>query len=72
MQIHIRPSANLVAIDDASIQNIDCSSIPANVQLVFWDGGKPGGANGGSQAQPSGEILYNDRIAVREPFTCVS
>lgn len=49
---------NLVCIDDALIRNVDCSSIPKNIYLVFWYG-------------THGEILYNhdDRLPVREPFT---
>jgi hypothetical protein len=63
MDFWIRPSSGVVAIDDASISGIDCSSIPSNVQTVFWYGAKQSGD------PSSGEILYNDRVAVREPFT---
>jgi hypothetical protein len=55
----ICPWDNQVCIDDASIKGIDCSSIPANVYLIWWNG-------------EDGEILYNDRPGIREPFTDVS
>jgi hypothetical protein len=58
VQFWIRPASNSVAIDDASINGIDCSSIPPNVQLVTWDSDKQ-----------KGQLVYNDRVAVREPFT---
>jgi hypothetical protein len=60
VQFWIRPSSNAVAIDDAAITGVDCSSIPTNVQLVHWYG---------ASQTPSGEVLYNDRVAIREPFT---
>jgi hypothetical protein len=46
-----------VCIDDALLYNIDCSSVPANIDLIFWYG-------------QNGEILYQvgDRPRIREPF----
>jgi hypothetical protein len=70
MQIWIRPSLSAVAVDDASITGIDCSSIPANVEMVWWNSAQGTQSGGGPQGTPpSGEILYNDRIAIRETFT---
>lgn len=53
----IQPHQALVCIDDALLQDIDCSSVADNIYLVFWYGEK-------------GEILYthDDRPAIREPF----
>jgi len=43
-----------VAVGDAVLTGIDVSSLPSNIQLMWWYGDK-------------GEILYNDRLPVREP-----
>jgi hypothetical protein len=63
MQIWIYPADGTVAVDDMHVQGIDCSSIPTNVALVMWYGNDPAGHPKG------GEILYNDRWSIREPFT---
>jgi hypothetical protein len=76
VQFWIKPSSNLVAVDDASISGIDCSSIPTNVEMVWWNGGQGAqsgsGQDGGDSqgSSPSGEILYNDRVAIRSWLTC--
>jgi hypothetical protein len=54
----ICPWDNEVTIDDAPMHGIDCSAIPKNVYLIWW---YPHSGNG--------EILFNDRLQVREPFT---
>jgi hypothetical protein len=52
----ICPWDNQVTVDDASVMGIDCSAIPKNVNLIWWYGSE-------------GEILYKDRLGIREPFT---
>jgi len=52
----ICPWDNQVVIDDASVCGIDCSAIPKNINIIWWHG-------------DHGEILYKDRLAIRERFT---
>jgi hypothetical protein len=54
----ICPWDNEVTIDDAPMFGIDCSEIPKNVYLIWW-----------YPHSSQGEILYKDRLGVREPFT---
>jgi hypothetical protein len=46
------------------IRGIDCSSIPANVYIVMWNGSQT--SDKGDTG--FGEILHNDRPALRERF----
>lgn len=54
----IHRESGTVAIDDAVLKGVDTSSLPKNVQLVWWYG-------------TNGEIRYtdDDRIPIREPVT---
>jgi len=52
----ICPWDSQVSIDDASVMGVDCSAIPKNVNIIWWYG-------------EEGEVLYKDRLAIREPFT---
>jgi hypothetical protein len=54
----ICPWDNEVTVDDAPMHGIDCSRIPKNVYLIWW-----------YPHSREGEILYKDRLGVREPFT---
>ncbi|HKD36945.1 MAG TPA: hypothetical protein VKB78_09085 [Pirellulales bacterium] len=53
----ICPWDNEVTVDDAPCKGIDCSAIPKNVYMIFW-----------YAHSREGEIAYNDRLGVREPF----
>ena len=54
----IHRESGTVAVDDAVLKGVDTSSLPKNVQLVWWYGDK-------------GEIRYTDedRLPIREPVT---
>jgi hypothetical protein len=54
----IIPGKQIVTVDDAPMDNIDCSTVPLGIYLIRWWG-------------TSGEILYNHdtQLPVREPFT---
>ena len=56
----IHRETGTVAVDDAVLKGVDTSSLPSNMQLVWWYG-----------ASGSGEIRYTDedRLPIREPVT---
>ena len=54
----IHRESGTVAVDDAVLKGVDTSSLPTNIQLVWWYGA-------------NGEIRYTDedRLPIREPVT---
>lgn len=50
-------NSGCVSLDNAFVDNINCSSLASNISFVLWT------------AEDGGTIEYLDRLAVQEPFT---